>query len=70
MRVSTDGYDYICTHIDDFKIVAKSLEHWLDLIKVIFLVKQSVPPEYSLGNDYQYEENEGLWTMGCSTYAK
>ena len=70
MRVTADGYAYICTHVDDFKIVAKSPEHWLNLIKKRFLVKQSGPPEYYLGNDYRFEEKEGLWTMSCNTYAK
>ena len=36
----------------------------------MILVKKSGPPEYYLGNDYRYEEKEGLWTMGCTTYAK
>jgi hypothetical protein len=25
-----DGYDYICTHVDDFKIIAKEPEQWRD----------------------------------------
>ena len=25
-RESSDGYDYICTHVDDFKIIAKDLD--------------------------------------------
>ena len=54
--------------MDDFKIVASSPERWLNLIKDQFLVKQSGPPEYYLGNDYRFEEKEGLWTLGCDTF--
>ena len=68
LRTSVDGYDYICTHVDDFKIVAREPQIWLNLIKDRFLVKQSGPPEYYLGNDYRYEEKDKLWTVGCTTY--
>jgi hypothetical protein len=27
-----NGYDYICTHVDDFKIMAKEPEQWHDQI--------------------------------------
>ena len=67
---SADGYDYVCTHVDDFKIVAHFPEYWLNLIKKRSLVKQRGPPKYYVGNDYWFEEMEGLWTMGWSTYTK
>ena len=69
MRASADGYAYVCTNIDN-KIVAKAPEYWLSLIKEIFLVKSAGPPEYYLGNDFRYEEQEKLWTIGCTTYSK
>jgi hypothetical protein len=31
-RSRTERYDYICTHVDDFKIVAKDPERWKSLI--------------------------------------
>ena len=65
MRMSADGYDYIYTHVDDSKIVENPWNTGL-----IYFLKQSGPPEYYLGNDYRYEDNENLWTMGCMTYAK
>jgi len=36
MRVNADGYDYICTHVDDFNIVAKYPDHWINLIEDVF----------------------------------
>ncbi len=47
-----DGYDYICTHVDDFKIVAKEPERWHDQISSSFLLKSIGPPSYYLDNDY------------------
>jgi hypothetical protein len=38
-------------------------------IKERFLVKSGGPPDYYLGNDYRYEGNEGIWTVGSKTYA-
>jgi hypothetical protein len=38
-----DGYDYICTHVDDFKIVAKEPERWRDQISSSFLLKSIGP---------------------------
>jgi hypothetical protein len=35
-----DSYDYVCTHVDDFKIVAKEPEQWHDQISSSFLLKQ------------------------------
>jgi hypothetical protein len=35
-----DSYDYVCTHVDDFKIVAKEPEQWHDQISSLFLLKQ------------------------------
>lgn len=70
LREARDGYDYICTHVDDFKIVARDPDHWLIKIKERFLVKTSGPPDYYLGNDYRFEETEGIWTVGSTTYTK
>ena len=40
---SKDGYDYICTHVDDFKIVGLNPQMWLDCISESFLVKSHGP---------------------------
>jgi hypothetical protein len=39
-----DIYDYICTDVDDFKIVAKALEWWHNQISSSFLLKSIEPP--------------------------
>jgi hypothetical protein len=37
-----DGYDCICTHVDDFKVVAKEPERWCDQISSLFLLKSII----------------------------
>ena len=69
-RETCDGYDYLCTHVDDFKIVAKEPERWKDKISAAFLLKSIGPPSYYLGNDYNYSEQEGAWVLSCATYVK
>mmetsp|Transcript_18158 Transcript_18158/g.25645 ORF Transcript_18158/g.25645 Transcript_18158/m.25645 type:complete len:514 (+) Transcript_18158:510-2051(+) len=69
IRDSRDGYEFICTHVDDFKIVASDPDFWMIKIKKEFLVKTSGPPDYYLGNDYHFEDNKSLWTVGSKTYA-
>jgi hypothetical protein len=39
-----DGYDYICTHVDDFKIVAREPERWQMHISAAVLLKSIGPP--------------------------
>ena len=41
MRLMDDktGYDYICTHVDDFKAVAKNPSVWIGIILSVFLIK-------------------------------
>ena len=70
LRDDKDGYDYICTHVDDFKIVAREPEKWLQYVQDSFLVKESGPRKYYLGNDYSYHDHLGLWTFGGATYTK
>ena len=31
------GYDYICTHVDNFKIMTKEPAYWVDKISTILL---------------------------------
>ena len=38
---SADGYNYIYTHVDNFKIITKDPEHWMEMIKGAFLMKES-----------------------------
>ena len=64
------GYDYICTHIDDFKIVVKDPTIQIDHIDSVFLIKEHEPLIYYLGNDYNYHDGENMWTHGVQIYAK
>lgn len=70
MRLRDDdtGYDYICTHVDDFKIIAKDPQHWMDKIQMKFKLKSVGPPSYYLGNNYHWSESHGAWTTSCTTY--
>ena len=70
LRQSKDGYDYICTHLDDFKIVARDPKRWMDLIETKFALKSVGPPSYYLGNDYNWSPEEKAWVIGCQTYVK
>lgn len=69
-RESGNGYDYICTHVDDFKIVARKPDRWSQLISKEFLLKSIGPPKYYLGNDYNYSETKKAWVVSCATYVK
>jgi hypothetical protein len=70
LREEADGYDYICTHVDDFKVVARNPQRWVDEISAVFLLKSVGPPSYYLGNDYNWSEQYSAWELGCFTYVK
>ena len=65
-----NGYDYICTHVDDFKIIADDPDMYLDRISGAFLIKNHGSPSYYLGNDYQFHDVQKMWTYSCRTYEK
>ena len=69
-REELDGYDYVCTHVDDFKIVARNPDRWKDQIAAAFLLKSVGEPSYYLGNDYNFSKDENAWVLGCATYIK
>ena len=66
-RENKSGYDYICTHVDDFTIAAKDPAHWMSLIESNYSVKDIGPPKYYLGNDY-ITDSDGSRYIGSSTY--
>jgi hypothetical protein len=70
LHESVDGYNYICTHVDDFKIIAKHPEHWMDMVKGTFLVKESGEPNHYLGKNYEYHTKQDIWTVGAATFTK
>ena len=63
-----NGYDYICTHLDDFKIVADDPHHYLAQISGALFVKSQGPRSYYLGNNYTYHPQHHVWTYNCKTY--
>ena len=54
------GWDYICIHVDDFKIVAKDPTIWINRIASIFLNKEHGLHSYYLGNDYTYHDRQDM----------
>ena len=68
LRDEKAGYDYIYTHVDDFKIATKDPTIWSDRIASIFLTKEHGPRSYQLGNDYNYHDGENMWTYGVQAY--
>ena len=70
LRDTADGYDYICTHVDDFKVVARDPSVWMNKIQEKFVLKSVGPPSYYLGNDYNWSAEEKCWVLGCQTYCK
>jgi len=69
-REENDGYDYLCTHVDDFKIVARNPQRWIDAIASKFNLKNAGDPDYYLGNNYQWSTSERAWMLGSHTYIK
>ena len=70
LREEGNGYDYLCTHVDDFKVVAKDPQRWVDAIGRSFQLKCAGAPDYYLGMDYKYNEEEKCWQTGTNTYIK
>ncbi len=69
LRPDGTGYDYICTHVDDFKIIAKEPEIYIWEIQDKYLVKHVGEPKYYLGNDYT-QNCHGYFIIGSDTYVK
>ena len=61
------SYEYICTHVDDFMIVAANPHPIMKEIQRNFTVKSIGPPDYYLGNDYK-KDKKGRWCIGCKKY--
>ena len=66
MRLRDDktGYDYICTHVNDFKVVAKNPSIWIYRIACMFLIKEHGLRNYYLGKNYTYHSGQNIWTYG------
>jgi Reverse transcriptase (RNA-dependent DNA polymerase) len=71
LRDSMDGYDYICTHVDDFKVAARDPDMWIQQIASVFTLKTAEDPDYYLGLNYNRSTDEpSVWITGCQTYVK
>ena len=55
---TTNCYNYICTHVDDFFIVGTDPTAIMDMIQAIYAVISIGPPDFYLGNDYK-KDREG-----------
>ena len=65
-----DGFNFIYTHVDDFKVVAKDPDIWIEYIVSVFLIKEHDPQQYYLCNNCRDHGDQDMWTYGISTYAK
>ena len=70
LRDTNDGYDFICSHVDNFKVVVKDPDIWIERIASVFLIKEHGPRNYYLGNDYKLHDDQYMWTYGIYTYEK
>ena len=70
LREDKSGFDYICTHVDDFKVVAYDAKMWMDKISNTLFLKEQGPRSYYLGNDYTYHDGQDIWTYGAKTYCR
>ena len=70
LRNNKTEYDYICTCVDDFKLVVKNPSTWIDRIESAFVFKENRPRNDYLGNDYIYHDGQDMWKYGCKTYVK
>ena len=61
-------YNYTCTHVDDFKIVADSPEIYVNDIAKVLSVKSHGSWLYYLGNNFTYHDTHDIWTYSCKTY--
>ena len=66
-REDETGYDYICTHVDDFTIFAKEPWPYMRKLQSLYVIRDVVPPHYYLGNDF-FRDADGGKYIGSSTY--
>ena len=70
LRDPTDGFDLICIHVNDFKVLAEDSHIWIKHIAFVFLIKEHDPQQYYLGNDCRDPGDQDMWIYGISTYTK
>ncbi|CAJ1956673.1 unnamed protein product [Cylindrotheca closterium] len=72
MRLFEDksGYDCRCTHVDNFKVIAKDHQQWVNAIAGAFQLKCSGAPDYYLVMDYCFDVANMDWLTGSKTYVE
>ena len=65
-----DGFDFICTFVYGFKVVAKDPAIWITYIASGFLIKENSSRQYCLVNDHRYHGDQEMWTYIINTYTK
>ncbi|CAJ1970455.1 unnamed protein product [Cylindrotheca closterium] len=70
LREDNKGYDYLCTHMNDFKVVAKDPQRWVNAIAGAFQLKCFGKPDYYLGMDHNFDEETKCWFTGTKTYVE
>ena len=70
LRDPSDVFDFIFTHVDNVKVVAKDLNIWIEYIASIFLIKENDPRQYYIGNECRDHGDQDMWAYFMSTYAK
>ncbi len=60
------GYEYICTHVEDYMIVAKWLDVIMQKLQEVYAMgeKAITKPDYYLGNNYK-EDQKGRGCIGA-----
>jgi hypothetical protein len=66
-REDESGYDYVCTHVDDFTIFAKDPWQYMKKLQSMYVIRDVGPPKYYLGNDF-FRDADGGKYIGSSTY--
>jgi hypothetical protein len=67
LRDDRTGYDYICTHVDNFTIFPKDPWFYMKTLQLLYIVRDVGPPKYYLGKHY-FKDAEGNVYIGSSTY--
>ena len=70
LRDDKSGYAYICTPVDDFKVIDTYPKMWIKRISAVFLIKSHGSCAYYFGNDYQFHDSSNAWTYDTKRYAK
>ncbi len=68
-RSDESGYDYICTYVDDFLIIAKDAWQYMRELQRIYNIKDPKHPEIYLGALYTGSPKEN-WTITAKNYIK